>query len=73
MSHMDTRFSCGRKLRIKHATPETEIFERRVWQDSDGSFSYTIDEFTAERLPPNEVPRGHLTSTKSTSGKWRKG
>ena len=33
-----------------------KFFERRVWQDSDGSFSYTIDEFTADRLPPNEVP-----------------
>ena len=42
-------------------------FERRVWQDSDGSFTYTIDELTADRLPPTEVPRGYLTSTKTTN------
>ena len=60
---MHTRFSCGRKLRIKDATAGAVVVGRRVLQDSDGSFSYTIDEFTAARLPPTEVPRGNLTST----------
>ena len=54
---MDTRFSCGRKRRIKDATAGTVIVGRRDWQDRDGSFSYTIDEFTADRLSSTEVPR----------------
>ena len=65
MSLMHTRFSCGRTLRIKDATAGAVIVGRRVWQDSDGSFSYTIHEFTAARLPPTEVPGGNLTSTKT--------
>ena len=39
--HMDTRFSCGRTLRIEEATAGQVIVGRRVWQDFDGSFSYT--------------------------------
>ena len=56
MSHMDTRFSFRRKLRIQDAIAGTVIVGRRVWQDSDGSFSYTIDGLTADRQPSTEVP-----------------
>ena len=71
MPHMHTRFSCGRKLRVKDATAGQVIVGRRVWQNGAGLVSYTIDEFTAARLPPTEVLGGNLTSTKTIDEQMR--
>ena len=57
--------SRGKKFRIKDATEGKMVLGRRAWQNREGSFRYTMNEFAAGHRAPIDVTRGQLTTTKT--------